>query len=305
VTGFWSGVAAYTIWGLVPLYWKLLKHVPAIQVLGHRIVWSLAVLIVLVAVLRRGRRRPQDGRSALAFVSRRVVGLYAIAAGLIAVNWFLYVWAVGHDFVVETSLGYYITPLVNVLFGVLFFHERMRPAQWVSIALATTGVVQLTFAYGALPWIAFGLAASFGSYGLAKKKAPLDPVEGLTLETAILAPVAILYLVLLHRTGEGAFLRTGATSDALMIGGGVVTTVPLLLFAAAVRTVPLSVIGILQYIGPTLQFLLGVFVYEEPFSHSQLIGFSIVWAALAIYAGDSLRARRLGSSLTPTVDEPA
>jgi chloramphenicol-sensitive protein RarD len=305
VTGFWSGVAAYTIWGLVPLYWKLLKHVPAIQVLGHRIVWSLAVLIVLVAVLRRGRRRPQDGRSALAFVSRRVVGLYAIAAGLIAVNWFLYIYAVNAGFIVETSLGYYITPLVNVLFGVLFFHERMRPAQWVSIALATTGVVQLTFAYGALPWIAFGLAASFGSYGLAKKKAPLDPVEGLTLETAILAPVAILYLVLLHRTGEGAFLRTGATSDALMIGGGVVTTVPLLLFAAAVRTVPLSVIGILQYIGPTLQFLLGVFVYEEPFSHSQLIGFSIVWAALAIYAGDSLRARRLGSSLTPTVDEPA
>src|SRR6185369_1184963 len=305
VTGFWSGVAAYTIWGLVPLYWKLLKHVPAIQVLGHRIVWSLAVLIVLVAVLRRGRRRPQDGRSALAFVSRRVVGLYAIAAGLIAVNWFLYIYAVNAGFIVETSLGYYITPLVNVLFGVLFFHERMRPAQWVSIALATTGVVQLTFAYGALPWIAFGLAASFGSYGLAKKKAPLDPVEGLTLETAILAPVAILYLVLLHRTGEGAFLRTGATSDALMIGGGVVTTVPPLLFAAAVRTVPLSVIGILQYIGPTLQFLLGVFVYEEPFSHSQLIGFSIVWAALAIYAGDSLRARRLGSSLTPTVDEPA
>jgi len=305
VTGFWSGVAAYTIWGLVPLYWKLLKHVPAIQVLGHRIVWSLAVLIVLVAVLRRGRRRPQDGRSALAFVSRRVVGLYAIAAGLIAVNWFLYIYAVNAGFIVETSLGYYITPLVNVLFGVLFFHERMRPAQWVSIALATTGVVQLTFAYGALPWIAFGLAASFGSYGLAKKKAPLDPVEGLTLETAILAPVAILYLVLLHRTGEGAFLRTGATSDALMIGGGVVTTVPLLLFAAAVRTVPLSVIGILQYIGPTLQFLLGVFVYGEPFSHSQLIGFSIVWAALAVYAGDSLRARRLGSSLTPTVDEPA
>ena len=305
MTGFWSGVAAYTIWGLVPLYWKLLKHVPAIQVLGHRIVWSLVVLVVLVAVLRRGGRRPRDGRTALASVSRRVVGLYAIAAALIAVNWFLYIYAVNAGFIVETSLGYYITPLVNVLFGVLFFHERMRPAQWVSIALATTGVVQLTFAYGALPWIAFGLAASFGSYGLAKKKAPLDPVEGLTLETAILAPVAILYLVLLHRTGEGAFLRTGATSDALMIGGGVVTTVPLLLFAAAVRTVPLSVIGILQYIGPTLQFLLGVFVYEEPFSHSQLIGFSIVWAALAIYAGDSLRARRLGSSLTPTVDEPA
>lgn len=286
MSGFWSGVAAYTIWGLVPIYWKLLKHVPAIQVLGHRIVWSLAVLAILVAA-----RRP--ARAALANVPRRVVGLYAIAAALIAANWFLYIFAVNAGFIVETSLGYYITPLVNVLFGVLFFHERMRPAQWVSIALATAGVVQLTWAYGALPWIAFGLAASFGSYGLAKKKAPLDPLEGLTLETALLAPLAILYLLMLHGTGEGAFLRTGATSDALMIGGGLVTTIPLLLFAAAVRSVPLSVIGILQYIGPTLQFLLGVFVYDEPFSRMQLIGFSIVWMALAIYAGDSLRARRL------------
>jgi chloramphenicol-sensitive protein RarD len=285
VSGFWSGIAAYTIWGLVPLYWKLLKHVPAIQVLGHRIVWSLAVLVVLVVAMRRGGR-------ALGGVSRRVVGLYAIAAALIAVNWFLYIYAVNAGFIVETSLGYYITPLVNVLFGVVVFHERMRPAQWFAIVIAAAGVVQLTFAYGALPWIAFGLAASFGSYGLAKKKAPLDPVEGLTLETAILTPVAILYLVLLHRTGEGAFLRTGTTSDALMIGGGLVTTVPLLLFAAAVRTVPLSVIGIMQYIGPTLQFLLGVFLYHEPFSRTQLVGFSIVWLALVIYAGDSLRARR-------------
>jgi chloramphenicol-sensitive protein RarD len=165
--------------------------------------------------------------------------------------------------------------------------------------------VELTYAYGALPWIAFGLAASFGTYGLAKKKAPLDPLEGLTLETAILAPLAILFLAMLHRSGEGAFLRTGVTSDALMIGGGLVTTVPLLLFAAAVRSVRLSVIGILQYIGPTLQFFLGVFVYDEPFSRMQLIGFSIVWAALAIYAGDSLRARRLGASAVPVLDKGA
>ena len=309
--GFWSGVAAYTIWGLVPLYWKLLKHVPAIQVLGHRIVWSLAVLIILVAAMRRGGRATHGGgratfggrRATLGDVSGRVVGLYAIAAALITVNWFLYIYAVNAGFIVETSLGYYITPLVNVLFGVVVFQERMRPAQWVAIAIAAVGVVQLTFAYGALPWIAFGLAASFGSYGLAKKKAPLDPVEGLTLETAVLAPVAILFLVMLHRSGEGAFSRTGATTDALMIGGGLVTTVPLLLFAAAVRTVPLSVIGILQYIGPTLQFLLGVFVYHEPFSRTQLIGFSIVWTALAIYAGDSLRARRAATSVVPTLDE--
>jgi len=298
VSGFWSGVAAFTIWGLVPIYWKLLKHVPTMQVLGHRIVWSLAVLAILVA----GRRR---ARTALANVSRQVVGLYAIAAALIAVNWFLYIYAVNAGFIVETSLGYYITPLVNVLFGVLFFHERMRPAQWLAIALATAGVVELTYAYGSLPWIAFGLAASFGTYGLAKKKAPLDPLEGLTLETGILAPLAILYLVMLHGTGDGVFLRTGVASDALLIGGGPVTMVPLLLFAAAARTVPLSVIGILQYIGPTLQFLLGIFVYDEPFSRLQLIGFSIVWVALAVYAGDNLRARRLGATVTPALDEGA
>jgi chloramphenicol-sensitive protein RarD len=295
MTGFWSGVAAYSIWGLVPIYWKLLKHVPAIQVLGHRIVWSLAVLLILVAARRR---------RSLASVSVRVVALYAVAAALIAANWFLYIYAVNAGFIVETSLGYYITPLVNVLFGVVVFHERMRPAQWVSIALAAAGVAQLTFAYGTLPWIAFGLAASFGCYGLVKKKAPLDPLEGLTLETAILAPMAILYLAMLYRSGEGAFLHTGATSDALMIGGGVVTTVPLLLFAAAVRSVPLSVIGILQYIGPTLQFLLGVFVYDEPFSRTQLIGFSIVWAALAVYAADSVRARRM-TPVAPSINEGA
>ena len=288
MSGFWAGVAAYTIWGLVPIYWKLLQHVPAIQVLGHRIVWSLAVLLILLTARRRVRS---------AFASPpRVVGLYAIAAALIAVNWFLYIFAVNAGFIVETSLGYYITPLVNVLFGVVFFHERMRPAQWIAIALATAGVIQLTWAYGAVPWIAFGLAASFGTYGLAKKKAPLDPLAGLTLETALLAPLAIVYLLILHRSGDGAFLRTGAASDALMIGGGLVTTVPLLLFAAAVRSVPLSVIGILQYIGPTMQFILGVFVYHEPFSRTQFVGFSIVWLALAIYAGDSLRARRVAAT---------
>jgi chloramphenicol-sensitive protein RarD len=295
VNGFWAGVAAYTIWGLVPIYWKLLTDVPAIQVLGHRIVWSLAVLLILVAARRRGR-------PGFSNVSRRVVGLYAIAAALIAANWFLYIFAVNAGFIVETSLGYYITPLVNVLFGVLVFHERLRPAQWLAIAIAAAGVIQLTFAYGALPWIAFGLAASFGSYGLAKKKAPLDPLEGLTLETAILCPLALLYLVIIHQTGEGAFLRTGATSDALMIGGGLVTTVPLLLFAAAVSSVPLSVIGILQYIGPTIQFMLGVFVYGEPFSRTQFIGFLIVWTALAIYAVDSLRARRVAQAM-PVLDE--
>jgi chloramphenicol-sensitive protein RarD len=231
-----------------------------------------------------------------------VIGLYAVAAALIAANWFLYIYAVNAGFIVETSLGYYITPLVNVLFGVLVFHERLRPAQWLAIAIAAVGVIQLTFAYGAVAVVAFGLAASFGSYGLAKKKAPLDPLEGLTLETANSVPAGapLPRDPASHRRGRVP--ADGAASDAFMIGGGLVTTIPLLLFAAAVRTVPLSVIGILQYIGPTIQFMLGVFVYVSRSQRSQFIGFSIVWTALAIYAGDSLRARRMAQAM-PVLDQ--
>jgi chloramphenicol-sensitive protein RarD len=296
VSGFWAGVAAYSIWGLFPIYWKLVQHVPALEILGHRILWSFVVLAILVAAMRR------RGRPALSSVSRQVVAMYAIAAVLIGVNWFLYVFAVNAGFIVETSLGYYITPLVNVLLGVVVFRERLRPVQWMAVAIAAAGVVHLTLAYGTLPWIAMGLAASFGTYGLVKKKAPLDPLEGLTLETAVLSPVALLYLVALQRTGEGAFLHTGATADALLIGGGLVTIVPLLLFAISVRSVPLTVIGLLQYIGPTLQFMLGVFVFDEPFSRSQFVGFAIVWTALAIFAVDSLRARRV-QQIAPVLDE--
>jgi chloramphenicol-sensitive protein RarD len=296
MTGFWSGVAAYTIWGLFPIYWRLFRHVPASQVLGHRIVWSFIVLALVVAVARRQGRAPLSG------LTGRVVALYAIAGVLIGVNWFLYVFAVNAGFIVETSLGYYITPLVNVLLGVMVFRERLRPAQWLAVGLAAAGVLHLTLAYGALPWIAFGLAMSFGTYGLVKKKAPLGPVEGLTLETTVMCPAALVYLIVLHQTGEGAFLRTGAMADALMIGGGPVTIVPLLLFASAVRTVPLTLVGILQYIGPTLQFLLGVFVFDEPFSRTELAGFAIVWTALAIFTGDSLRARRVPQAM-PVLDQ--
>jgi chloramphenicol-sensitive protein RarD len=289
MSGLWSGVAAFTLWGLLPIYWRLLRDVPAIQVLGHRIVWSVLLLAVFVAGAR--------GRSLLSKVSRRVVALYAVAAVLIAINWFLYLLAVNAGFVVETSLGYFITPLVNVLLGVLVFRERLRPLQWLAVALAAAGVTYLTLAYGSLPWIAIGLALSFGCYGLAKKKAPLEPLEGLTLETAILFIPALAYLLILHGNGDGAFSRTGALTDVLMIGAGLVTIAPLLLFASAVQRVPLSVIGILQYIGPTIQFLLGVFVFHEPFSRTRLVGYAIVWMALAVFGIDGLRARRPPGSL--------
>jgi chloramphenicol-sensitive protein RarD len=282
--GLLHGLAAYSIWGLFPLYWRLFPQIPALQILAHRILWSFAVLAAIVIA-------SWAGRSALRTVGRRVLAMYTTAAVLIGVNWFLYVYAVNADRVVETSLGYYVTPLVNVAMGVVVFRERLRMLQWIALVLASAGVVRLTLAYGAFPWIAAGLALSFGTYGLVKKKAPLASLDGLTLETAVLVVPAALYLAALGARGTGAFLAQAPTTDALLVAGGVVTVVPLLLFASAVRRVPLSVIGILQYISPTIQFLLGVFAFGEPFSRAQLAGFGLVWFGLALCAVDGWWAR--------------
>ena len=284
--GFWLGAAAYSIWGLFPIYWKLVAAVPAGQVLAHRIVWSCVALGVILAV-RRGRSLdlPDQQR-----ITTRVVLLYLAAALLIGVNWFLYVWAVGHDFVVETSLGYYITPLVNVLLGVAILRERLRAATWAAVALAACGVAVLTWAYGAPPRIALGLAASFGTYGLVKKTAPLPPLEGLALETALLALPALAYLVAAERAGSGAFLHETVATDVFLIGGGLVTIVPLLLFASAVRTVALSTMGLLQFISPTIQLVLALGLYHEPFGGFRLVGFVAVWLALVVFAAQQVRA---------------
>lgn len=291
MSGVWYGVAAYSIWGLFPLYWKRIEHVPALQILSHRIVWSFIALFVLTTIAQQRRPDTSPWR-----VPGSTLVLYAIAAVLIGVNWFLYVYAVNAGFVVETSLGYYITPLVNVLFGVFVFRERLRPAQWIALSMAAAGVLQLTRAYGAVPWIAAGLAVSFGSYGLVKKKAPLDSLSGLTLETGVIVVPAAAYLATLHAEGTGAFLRTGVASDLLLVGGGLVTIGPLLLFATAVRRVSLTVVGLLQYISPTIQFLLGVFLYREPFPRTQLIGFVMVWLALVVFSVDGLRAHGFSRS---------
>ena len=296
MSGFWYGVAAYGIWGLFPLYWKLVQHVPALQILGHRIVWSFAALAALTT-FARGAPAPS-----LWHVPARVIGVYAIAAVLIGINSFLYVYAVNAGFIVETSLGYFIAPLVNVLLGVVVLRERLRAGQWLAAALAAAGVAYLTRAYGSVPWIAAGLATSFGSYGLVKKKAPLDSLRGLTLETAVLVIPAAAYLTALQVDGRGAFLHTGLVSDLLLAGSGLVTISPLLLFASAVRRIPLSVVGLLQYIAPTIQFLLGVSLYDEPFSRTQLIGFAIVWIALIVFSVDGLRAGGLPPGVV-AVDE--
>jgi chloramphenicol-sensitive protein RarD len=288
--GIWYGLAAYAIWGLFPLYWKLLRHVPALQVLGHRIAWSFVALVILTLGVRRFRA------VASADVERAwppgVIAIYTAASLLIGLNWFLYVWAVNAGFVIETSLGYFMTPLVNVLLGVIVFRERLRAAQWIAVALAGFGVLHLTRAYGSLPWIAVGLATSFGGYGLLKKKAPLGTLDGLTLETAILFLPAVAYLAWLDTRGEAAFLHTGLLTGVLLASGGIITIVPLLLFTASVQRIPLSVVGLLQYIAPTIQLLLGVLLFHEPFTQAQVIGFSFVWMALVVFATDGLRNRR-------------
>jgi chloramphenicol-sensitive protein RarD len=225
-------------------------------------------------------------------VSGRTLRLYSLAAVLIGINWFIYVWAVNQGYIIETSLGYFINPLLSVLLGVFFLRERLRPWQWLPVGLAALGVVYLTVLYGRPPWIALLLAVSFGIYGLVKKTAPLGSLYGLTLETAILFVPAVLYLVIMEISGAAAFLHVDAWSDFLMIGAGLVTTVPLLMFASAARRIPLSMVGIMQYIAPTLQFMLGVLVFHEPFEASQAVGFGIVWVGLVIFWVEGFLAQR-------------
>ena len=287
--GLWYGLTAYTLWGLFPVYFKLIGFVPADQIIAHRILWSFLLLVLIVAV---GSQRRQMA------VSWNVVRVYAAAATLIAVNWFIYVWAVAHNFILETSLGYFITPLVNVLMGVLILGERMRAFQWVAIAFAAAGVGYLTAVYGNVPWIAITLALTFGTYGLVKKKAPLGPVAGLTLETGLLLLPALAYLTFVEFRA-GSFLRLGPGSMLLVAVSGPITTLPLVLFAAAVQRIPLSTIGILQFIAPTVQFVLGVMVYEEPFSGQKFIGFALVWVAVLVFGTESIAANRRARTANP------
>ena len=279
-------ISAYGMWGFFPVYWKLLKHIPALQLLGHRIGWFFILLVVVLFITRRWA----DFRKSI--VSPRIQRSYLAAAILIGVNWFTYVWAVNSGFIVETSLGYFINPLVSVLLGVVILKEQIRPWQWVAIGIAAVGVLYLTISYGSLPWIALTLAFSFGFYGLAKKTAPLNAIQGLALETGILFLPSVGWLVFSDLTGEGAFLHTGWTSDLLMIGAGIVTTIPLLMFASAAKMIPLSMVGILQYIAPTIQLIIGVVVYHEAFSSTRVIGFSIVWLALVIFGIEGWLVRR-------------
>ena len=295
--GILNGLAAYALWGFFPIYWKFLHQVPALQVIGHRISWSFVLLIVIIFATRQWK----DFRTAA--LTPKVIGIYSIAAVLLTVNWLVYVWGVNAGFIVETSLGYFINPLLSVLLGVIFLRERLRPTQWIPVGIAALGVIYLTVIYGRLPWIALSLAFSFGFYGFVKKLAPLGSLYGLTLETGIVFPIALIYLLIVELNGTGAFAHEGTSITLLLIGAGAVTTIPLLMFASAAREIPLTVVGLLQYIAPTIQFLIGIFIYREPFDQSHLIGFGIVWVALIIFWVENLRAYRVPVIPLPELGE--
>jgi chloramphenicol-sensitive protein RarD len=291
-----AAVAAFLMWGLFPLYWKRLAAVPALEVVAHRTAWGFMAVAFWVTL--RGRWADAHAVASRPGTILRLGG----SAVLIGLNWLLYVWAVIHDHVVEASLGYFINPLVNVLLGVLVLRERLGRAQWIAVCLAVAGVAILTLGHGRLPWIALALAVSFGLYGLARKTVGADAVVGLLWETALLAPLAAGYLVVLGRRGGGAFGPSDPGTSALLALGGAVTAVPLVLFALGARALPLSTVGLLQYLSPSLQFLLAVLVFREPFTTAHAATFACIWAALAILTWD-LR-RRLRQARAATGEQP-
>lgn len=286
-------LAAYILWGFFPLYFKAIQQVSALQILAHRIAWGFVFTLAVVLVLRQWK----EFRASV--FNRRTFLIYAGASVVLGINWFTYVWAVITNHVVESSLGYFINPIVSVLLGVIFLRERLRTFQWVAISMVTAGVVYLTITFGQLPWISLVLAVTFGFYGLLKKIAPLGALHGITLETAVLTIPSLVYLLIVNANGTGTFGHSTPLLDFLLVLSGPVTAIPLLLFATGARRIPLTTIGLLQYIAPTLQFLLGVLVFHEPFDQTRLIGFMIIWLALVLFSVENLLARRRTPSTAP------
>ena len=297
--GLAAGVAAYVIWGLFPLYWPLLEPAAPVEILAHRIVWSLVFVVAVLAIT--------TGFAYLRGLTRRQLGLLALAAVLVSANWGLYIYAVNSERVVEASLGYFINPLVTVALAVVILHEHLRSNQKVAVAIAAVGVGVLTLDYGHPPWISLVLAFSFGTYGLVKKRADVDGTQSLAVETALLTLPAAGYLLWL----DGTFTTEGAGHIALLVGAGVTTAVPLILFGIAAIRIPLASVGLLQYITPTMQFMIGVLVYGEDMPLSRFAGFVLVWIALVVFATDAVRAIRKGGGADDEAeggavrDEPA
>jgi chloramphenicol-sensitive protein RarD len=287
-----SALAAFGFWGVIPVYFKAVAHVPAPELLAHRTFWSVILLLVLIVLGRRWSAL----RGALA--QPRIWLLLGASTSLLAVNWLVFIWAITDGRVLETSLGYYINPLINVLLGVLVLRERLTPWQALAVALATIGVLNLTLQLGSIPWVSLTLAVSFGIYGLIRKTIRLNSIEGLFVETALVAPLALGYLIYLGATGTGALGAHDGTTDILLVLSGVVTALPLLAFASAARRLQYTTVGFFQYIAPTGHFLLAVFVYGEAFTGAHLVTFGLIWTALAIFTAHSLHAARVRSSAT-------
>lgn len=286
LAGISYALAAFGIWGLAPIYFRLIGHVPALEVVAHRVVWAV-VLLVLALLLKR------SGRLLLAELGnpRRLLFL-SLTALLVSGNWLIYIWSIQNDRLLEASLGYYINPLINVVLGMLFLHERLNLRQGVAVALATIGVLNLIVAIGVFPWIALSLALLFGFYGLLRKKATIDAMVGLTVETILLTPLALAFLVALALQGSGAFGRGDPATDLLLAGTGLMTAIPLLCFLQGARRLRLSTLGLMQYLAPSLNFLLAVVFYHEPFTWAHFVTFLFIWVALAVYSFDAFSERR-------------
>uniref|UniRef100_C6DYN0 RarD protein, DMT superfamily transporter n=1 Tax=Geobacter sp. (strain M21) TaxID=443144 RepID=C6DYN0_GEOSM len=277
------GLAAYLCWGFFPLYFKSVKIVPPLEMVSHRIVWSLAFLLLLITWKRAWRSMLE-----LLTLPKSLAVLTATTL-LIATNWLVFIYAISVGEVLQSSLGYFINPLVSVLLGFVFLRERLERPQWISLALAVAGVLYLAIEYGSMPWIALALALSFGLYGLIRKALPVEPLVGLTVETLLLAPFALYYLVHLNQTGAGIFLTHSTALDLLIPMSGIVTAIPLLLFAAAAKKLRLATIGFLQYITPTMHFLLAITIFGETFTHTHLVSFLFIWSGLALYSWHAYR----------------
>jgi chloramphenicol-sensitive protein RarD len=291
--GLAAGATAFIVWGLFPLYLAGLRDVPVLQVIAHRIVWCCVIVFALV--LARG----ELGKLRAALSDPAIATRLLTTATLVSVNWVVYVWGVGHGHVVETSLGYFINPLLNVLLGVVVLSERLNRAQWIAVSLAAVAVAYLTVAAGAVPWIALTLATSFALYGLLRKIVPVEALVGLAAETLILLPVSAGWLIWCEATGTGTFGHSGRLTDVLLLGSGAATALPLFLFSYGARLIPYSTVGLLQYIAPSLQLACGVLVFHEPFTRTRAAGFALIWTALLIYAADGLmRARRAAARRT-------
>lgn len=294
-SGLLAGFAAFITWGLVPIYWKLLKTVPAAEILAHRFVWTMLFLILLLSWQRRWREVREAAHS------RRAM-LYCLTSGAsIAINWFLFIWAVNAGHIIETSLGYFMTPLVNVLFGAIFLRERLTRWQLISVCLATIGVLNLTIGYGRFPWIALSLCFSFGLYGLLRKKSGTRPVPGLFFETIAIVPIAIVYLFVLKSRGAIIFGQNSWLTFLLIISG-VVTGLPLVWFGHAARHLRLTTVGFLQYLAPTCTFFLGVFLYHETFTRAHLLTFIMIWIALVIFTMEAIWRWRSERTQQPLAD---